>query len=63
MNETGGEFSVDNDDASRSEMADVASGGEDGGRGARIVASAEMYVHSKNPEQIQSEWLRYVLDA
>ena len=43
MDETGGEFLI-NDDNCDDNMA--------------YFASAEMYVHAKNPERIQSEWLR-----
>lgn len=47
MDQTGGEFSLDDGDDGVLQRS-----------GENIVASAEMYVHAKNPERIQSEWLR-----
>lgn len=46
MNETGGNFSLEDDDDNKDD---------------NYFASADMYIHAKNPERVQSEWLRYVV--
>jgi hypothetical protein len=50
MDETGGEFSINDDNC------DILQRLTDDNMA--YFASAEMYVHAKNPERIQSEWLR-----
>ena len=43
--------------------ADYNTASSDGNqfRDDKYFASADMYIHAKNPERVQSEWLRYVV--
>ena len=54
MDETGGEFILDDGNTSGSSEVDVKSISESN----NIMTTAEMYVHAKNPERVKSEWLR-----
>ena len=64
MNETGGNFSLEGDDNDViRKSADNNTASSDGNqfRDDKYFASADMYIHAKNPERVQSEWLRYVV--
>ena len=65
MDETGGDFTIEEDSKGGSGTAkngdEKCVGGKevnDDCKTHRIEATAEMYVHAKNPERVKSEWLR-----
>mmetsp|Transcript_32990 Transcript_32990/g.69426 ORF Transcript_32990/g.69426 Transcript_32990/m.69426 type:complete len:554 (-) Transcript_32990:32-1693(-) len=71
MEETGGEFTVDDDvlkttSAVTGEKSNEDGGGKQDGKEAKsiksesnkIMVTAELYAHAKNPERVGSEWLR-----
>ena len=64
MDETGGDFTIEEDSKGGSGTAKNGDEKCDVGKEVndckthRIKATAEMYVHAKNPERVKSEWLR-----
>jgi len=56
MDETGGEFILDDGNVSGSSEIDAKSALKS--NSSNIMTTAEMYVHAKNPERVKSEWLR-----
>ena len=60
MDETGGECILDDDGSSSSGSSapEIAKASSEESKNRRIMTTAEMYIHAKNPERIRSEWLR-----
>lgn len=60
MDETGGECILDGDGStiSGSSASEIAKASSEESKNRRIMTTAEMYIHAKNPERIRSEWLR-----
>ena len=60
IDETGGECILDGDGStiSVSSASEIAKASSEESKNRRIMTTAEMYIHAKNPERIRSEWLR-----
>ena len=68
MDETGGDIFWGDDVSSAQQKSDRRAGEKSDGKVSEsikssdtnntITASAQMYVHAKNPERVRSEWLR-----